>query len=74
MSRLVDNCFCFRKSGHKFSDYPKLRGQEKRTSQTQASGPSSDTPKRNHFFSRHSRGEQGEYFYVVTGMLQVFSN
>ena len=54
-------------------DCPILKARRKERIQAQASGPSSDAPKKNHFNALSSRGDQEESPDVVTGILQVFS-
>ena len=44
-------------SGHMVKDCPNVRTKDKGSSQAQASGPSSDAPKRKHFYTLHCRGE-----------------
>ncbi|XP_015055042.1 uncharacterized protein LOC107001562 [Solanum pennellii] len=68
-----DTCFGCLKSGYKERDFPIVKGQGKRNNQAQASGPSSDAPKKNRFYALRLRGDQKNYPNVVTGMLQVFS-
>lgn len=50
-----------------------LKGQEKGSSQAQASGPSSDALKMNHLYVIHSMTDQEKSPNVVTSMLQVLS-
>ena len=54
-------------------DCPNVRGQEKGSGQAEASGSNFDVPKKNHFYTMLSKGDQEESPDVVTGMLQVFS-
>ena len=49
-----------------------MRGQEKGNGRAQSSGPILKPPKRNHFSTLRSRGEQEESPDVVTSMVQVF--
>ena len=49
-----------------------MKGQDKGSGQTQASS-FNDSPKKNHFYALHRRGEQETSPDVVTGMLKVFS-
>ena len=58
------------KGGHFAKDYTNVRIIGKENGQTQLSGPSSEDPKRNHFYSLKARGEQEISHDVVTGMLQ----
>ena len=53
----MDNCFSCGKSGHKMTDCPTLKSQDKCSGQSQACG-SSDAPKKNHIYALRSRGEQ----------------
>ena len=69
----MDNCFGSVKSGQKFKDCPNLKRQDKGSVQAQASGSNVDAPKKNHFYSLRSGGEQEISPNVVTGMLQVLS-
>ena len=68
----MENCFGCGKSGHKVTDCPNLKGQDKGRGQAQASGSNVDSPKKNHFYALHSRGEQESSHDVVTGKLQIF--
>ena len=45
------NYFGCGKSGHKVRDSPNVRGQDKGSSQAQASGSNSDVPRKNHFYA-----------------------
>ena len=54
------------KEGHKFKDFPNVRGQEKGNGRAQSSGPILKPPKRNRFSTLRSRGEQEESPDVVT--------
>ena len=66
------NCFGCGKNGHKVRSYPNVRTQDKGSGHAQASG-SSDSPKKNRFYSLCSRGKQDTSPNVVTVMLKVFS-
>ena len=61
------------KGVHKVRDCPNVRSQDKWCGQAQASGPSSDSLKRNRFYALCSTREQEESPNVVIGMLLVFS-
>ena len=54
-------------------DCPILKAQGRESNQAQTSSPSSDAPKKNHFNSLRSKGDQEDTLDVVTGMLEVFS-
>ncbi|XP_015078461.1 uncharacterized protein LOC107022337 [Solanum pennellii] len=69
----TDNYFGCGKSGHKVRDCPMDKAQGKKNNQSQASGPSSDAPKKNCLYSLCSRGDQEDSPNVVTGILQIFS-
>ncbi|XP_015077394.1 uncharacterized protein LOC107021279 [Solanum pennellii] len=66
---MTDKCFGCGKSSHKVRDSPNVRGQEKRSGQSQASVSNYDAPMKNHFYALRSRGDQEESPNVVTGML-----
>ena len=50
------NCFECCNIGHKFKDFPNVKGQEKGSGKV--SGSYVDAPTNNHFYDLHSRGEQ----------------
>ena len=54
-------------------DCPNVKIQAKVKSQAQSSSPSSESPKRNRFYALKVRGKQENSYYIMTGMLQVFS-
>ncbi|XP_049382861.1 uncharacterized protein LOC125847242 [Solanum stenotomum] len=54
------------KSGHVRRDCPMLKVQGRENKQAQASGSNSDAPKKNHFYSLQSRGDQQSSPNVVT--------
>ena len=57
---------------HILEDFPNVRTHGKGNIQAQPSGPSSETPKRNRFYTLKARSEQERSPNVVTCMLQVF--
>lgn len=54
-------------------DFPMIKTQGRESNQPQASGPSFDASKRNHFYALKYSGNQEVSPKFVTGMLQVFS-
>ena len=65
----TNNCYGYGKGGHMVKDCPNVRSHGKGNGQTQPSGPSSEAPKRNHFYALKARGEQESAPAVMTGML-----
>ena len=49
------NCFSCGKTGHKFKDFPNLKGQDKGSRKAQASGSNVGAPKKNRFYVLQSR-------------------
>ncbi|XP_069146219.1 uncharacterized protein [Solanum lycopersicum] len=65
----TNNYFCCGKSWHKIRYLPNVRGQDKGSGQSQASG-SNEAPKKNRFNALCSRGEQDTSPDVVIGWIR----
>ncbi|XP_069150301.1 uncharacterized protein [Solanum lycopersicum] len=70
---VTDNCFGYGKCSHKVRDCPNLRGQDKGSGKSPASGSNADALKKNRFYALRSRDEQEISPDVVNGVLQVFT-
>ena len=52
----IDNCCGYGKSGHKFQDFPNVKGQDNESGQVSCLDV--DSMKKNHFYALYSKGEE----------------